>query len=217
LLKKPLKIMRLPQLKYTFFGLCLLTILIYVFLWSAIGLHAQRLLHQTPLQKADIALVLGNRAYLHEAPNPCLMGRVDAGVALAKQGLVSQLLMSGGRDSEDGMIEAQVMQSRAQSQGFTGNILLESQSRSTLDNLTFSRRILEQAHIKNIIIVSEPYHLWRAQKLVEAGHLGRALRVQYYAAQSQCWLNWGMVFKGALREPLAMINNVSKGYFKPTP
>jgi hypothetical protein len=28
-------------------------------------------------------------------------------------------------------------------------------------------------------------------------------------------MGWGMLFKGALREPIAIINNYSKGYFEP--
>jgi len=192
-------------------------ILLYTGLLIIIGTYAHHLLAHPPTQKSaqksDAALVLGNRAYLNGAPNPCLTGRVDAGVALAQQGLVSQLVMSGGQDDEDQRIEAQVMETYARSKGFQGNILLESRSSSTLENLKFSRPILQVAGIKNVIVVSEPYHMWRVKKLVDAGHLGHSFNVSYAAAQSQCWVTWGMLFKGALREPLAVINNYSKGYF----
>ena len=187
--------------------------IVYLSILITVGSYAKQLINNPPKQQAAAALILGNRAYLHGKPNPCLTGRVDEGLLLAQQGLVSTLLMSGGLDYEDKRIEALTMEAHARSKGFQGKILLESRSSSTLENLTFSRPILEAAGIQNIIITSEPYHMWRVKKLVEAGHLGREINVNYAAAPTQCWISWGMVFKGALREPLAIINNYAKGYF----
>ncbi|MDI1361477.1 YdcF family protein [Methylotenera sp.] len=186
---------------------------VYLSILITIGSYAKQLINHPPTQQADAALILGNRAYLHGKPNPCLTGRVDEGLLLAQQGLVSTLLMTGGLDYEDQRIEAVTMEAHARNKGFGGEILLESRSSSTLENLTFSRPILEAMDIQNIIITSEPYHMWRVKKLVEAGHLGREINVNYAAAPTQCWVSWGMAFKGALREPLAIINNYAKGYF----
>jgi len=178
-----------------------------------IASYAEQLIKAPPTQHADAALILGSRAYLHGMPNPCLTDRVDEGLLLSQQGLISTLLMSGGLDYESKHIEARVMEAHARSKGFQGVILLEWYSSSTLENLTFSRPIIEAKGIKRIIITSEPYHMWRVKRLVEAGHLGRKINVDYAAAPSQCWSNWGMASKGALREPLAVINNYAKGYF----
>lgn len=190
-------------------------LLIYLSILITIGSYAKQLLKNPPTHKADAALILGNRAFLHGMPNPCLIGRVDEGVTLSQQGLVSTLVMSGGLDVEDGLIEAESMKILALNKGFKGEILLESRSRSTLENLKFSRPILKSSGIKSIIITSEPYHMWRVKKLVDAGYLGKDFNVSYAAAPSQCWMEWGMLFKGSLREPLAVINNYAKGYFKP--
>ena len=209
-----LRLIFLPQwLRRSLYTFALAGTLVYLTILITIGSYAKQLINNPPSQQADAALILGNRAYLHGKPNPCLTGRVDEGLLLAQQGLVSTLLMSGGLDYEDERIEAVTMEANARSKGFQGEILLESRSSSTLENLTFSRPILDAAGIKNIIITSEPYHMWRVKKLVEAGHLGRKINVSYAAASSQCWVSWGMAFKGALREPLAVINNYAKGYF----
>jgi hypothetical protein len=61
-------------------------------------------------------------------------------------------------------------------------------------------------------VVSEPYHLWRIERLAHASGFDRAFDVQYAAAPTSCWLRWGMLFKGALREPAAIINNALNGY-----
>ncbi len=194
-------------------GLTIALALIYLSLYSIIGIHAHSLLKHPPIQKADAALILGNRAYLDGMPNPCLTGRVDTGLTLAQQGLVSTLMMSGGRDHEDNSIEAEVMAAYAKNRGYRGRILIEAHSSSTKENLEFSAPILSRANIKSVITVSEPYHLWRVKKLVAAGHLGHNFSISYAAAPSQCWQNWGMLSKGALREPLAIMHNYVKGHF----
>lgn len=81
-----------------------------------------------------------------------LTGRVDEGLALAQQDLVSTLVMSGGLDDEDKRIEAVTMEAHAISKGFQGEIFLESRSSSTIENLTFLRPILEDAGVKSVII-----------------------------------------------------------------
>ena len=194
-------------------GIAIAGLLVYLSLWLVIRSHAQQALENPPTRPADAALVLGARAYLHGTPNPCLVGRVQGGLDLAAQGLVTTLVMSGGGDREDGRIESETMREIAMRAGFRGQILLESQSRSTQENLSLSRPKLHDAGIKSVIIVTEPYHLWRAQKLVQASAFGREFEVQYKAAPSTCWQTWGMFYKGSLREPLAIMNNAARGYF----
>lgn len=200
-------------LRFAVYGSAVLLLIVYFSLYAIVARHAYDLLAHPPTQKADAALILGNKSYLNGAPNPCLTGRVDAGLALAQAGLVSTLVMSGGKDDEDGAIEALTMEQYALANAFKGRILLESRSSSTQENFAFSAPIMLNSQIKSVIVVSEPYHMWRAQKLVQAGHLGQDFEVFYAAAASQCWTDWGMLFKGAFREPLAIINNYAKGYF----
>lgn len=195
-------------------GIAIAGLLVYLSLWLVIRSHAQQALENPPTRPADAALVLGARAYLHGTPNPCLVGRVQGGLNLAAHGLVSTLVMSGGSDREDDRIESETMREIALGGGFRGQILLESQSRSTQENFSLSRAKLHDAGIKSVIVVTEPYHLWRVQKLVQASTFGREFDVQYMAAPSSCWQTWGMFYKGSLREPLAIINNYAKSYFK---
>ncbi|MGJ7488933.1 YdcF family protein [Variovorax sp. ZT4R33] len=174
--------------------------------------RAEALLAATP-RPADAALVLGNRAYRQGAPNPCLTGRVDAAVAMARAGLVPRLLMSGGVDHEDGRIESQVMDVHARAIGYSGPVLRESLSNSTRENLAMSLPLLREVGVTRVIVVSEPYHLWRVERLARASGFDRAFDVQYAAAPTACWRRWGMRFRGALREPLAIVNNAVHGYF----
>lgn len=186
----------------------------YLILFTIISLHARKLLTIPVSVKSDAALILGNRTYLHGSPNPCLTGRVDKGLILAEQGIVASLAMTGGRDNEDSRIEGDFMAAYAKKKGYKGSMLIESRSRSTKENLEFSAQVLKVANIKSVIIVSEPYHLWRTEKLVAAGHLSQGFDVSYAAAPTTCWTTWGMLHQGALREPLAIMHNYAKGYFQ---
>jgi uncharacterized SAM-binding protein YcdF (DUF218 family) len=186
--------------------------LAYAAIAAVIWQRADELLDNPPQRPADAALILGSRAYLDGKPNPCLTGRVDTGIALAQAGQVKQLVFTGGVDKEDGRIEADVMQQHAQGLGFAGPMLLEPASTSTRLNLSLSRPLLQAAGVRSVVIVSEPYHLWRVERLVRMSGFDRTFDVQYAAAPTSCWRRWGMLFKGALREPAAIINNAGHGY-----
>jgi uncharacterized SAM-binding protein YcdF (DUF218 family) len=186
--------------------------LVYAAIGAFIWWHARALLAHPPQRPADAALVLGARAYLDGKPHPCLAGRVDTAVALVKTGLVKQLVFSGGVDSEDGRTEATAMQQRAIALGFAGPMLLEPVSTSTRLNLSLSRTLMLAAGVHSVVIVSEPYHLWRVERLVRMSGFDRSFDVQYAAAPTSCWRALGPFSKGALREPAAIINNVGHGY-----
>lgn len=184
--------------------------------YAAIGAfnwrHSEDLLANPPRRQADAALVLGSRAYLDGKPHPCLTGRVDTALALAKAGLVRQLAFSGGVDSEDSRIEAITMGEHAIASGFTGPMVLEPASTSTRLNLSLSRPLLLAAGVRRVVIVSEPFHLWRVERLVKMSGFDESFDVQYAAAPTSCWQALGPFSKGALREPAAIINNAAHGY-----
>ena len=201
-----------PALRRGLLGAGLVLLLGYLAIAAVVWRRARWALDHPPQRTADVALILGNRAYRDGKPNPCLTGRVDAGLALAAQGRVQRLALSGGDDWEDGRNEAQVMAQHARASGYAGPLLLEGKSTSTRENLSMSAAVLQAAGVKSVIIVSEPYHLWRAERLVRASGFDRLFDVQYAAASTSCWRRWGMGFKGALREPLAIMNNGAHGF-----
>lgn len=115
------------------------------------------------LTVADIAVVLGNAVNRRGKPNPCLRSRVEAGVALYKQGKAGILLMSGGTDG-DGSNEAQAMSGMAVEMGVPEEkIRVEDRSESTYENIAFSRPLMNDA--ATVIIVSDAFHLARASWL----------------------------------------------------
>jgi len=186
-------------------GLAVLTLFV---VWQA-----RAWLAHAPAAPADAALILGNRAYLDGALNPCLAGRVARGVELARAGLAPRLVVSGGADSEDGRNEARVMATLAREAGFAGPVLLEPQADSTRENLSLSWPLLAAAGVRRVIVVSDASHLWRVQRLAAASGFDRAFEVQYVASDWRCARTSARQWQRVLREPLAIVNNAFNGYF----
>lgn len=69
------------------------------------------------------------------------------------------------------------------------------------------------AGVRRVIVVSEPDHLWRVERLARGSGFVHDVDVQYAAAPTACWQRWGLRFRGALREPLAIVNNAFHGDF----
>ena len=158
---------------------------------------------------SDAAIVLGAAVFHNGAWNPCLVARVQRGVALLKAGVVKRLILSGGVDIEDGVSEAAVMRQIALRSGANAAaLLLEPRATSTLENLEFSRDLMRREGLKSAVIVSDPYHLPRASLIA------RKLNLEFTvspAVNSPCWTRGQILSRFSLREPLAIIDNWLRG------
>ena len=120
-----------------------------------------------PVTRADAALVLGSSVY-GGSPSPIFKGRLDTAVDLYKHEVVYSILISGGATREGEPSEAYAGAQYVVGQGVSGtDVILESEARSTQDNLRFGASELARRGLKSWVVVSDPYHLRRAQMLVE--------------------------------------------------
>ena len=107
---------------------------------------------------ADIIVILGGgksgtTLSRHSA------ARLDHGAALYRQGGAPRILVSGGSDNSPS--EAEVMRDRLFSLGIPpGVILIETRSRSTLQNALFSERLVGE---DQVLLVTQPLHMARAR------------------------------------------------------
>ncbi len=117
--------------------------------------------------------------------NPCLVARVMHGVSLYKDHYAPKIVMTGGNDEESNVNEAETMKKIATEAGVPEkDILLEKESTSTHENFLLSKKILEEAGLLSIIVVTDPYHS------VRAGLIASKLHYQYSlspAVESACW------------------------------
>jgi uncharacterized SAM-binding protein YcdF (DUF218 family) len=98
-----------------------------------------------------------NRAASSPHYNSCLVSRINHAVWLYKEHYAPNILMSGGTDKEDNINEADTMKKIAMEDGVPGaDILVETKSASTYQNLVFSQKILNEADLHSAVIVTDP-------------------------------------------------------------
>lgn len=119
------------------------------------------------LGKADAAIVLG-AAVWEDEPSPVFEERIKHGIWLYKNGYVKKIIFTGGKSKEDELSEAVVAKNYAVAESVPEeDILLETQSKITQENLYFSKQVADKNDIKSFIIVSDPLHMKRAMLLAE--------------------------------------------------
>lgn len=114
---------------------------------------------------ADVILILGAAVWPDGRPSPILLSRVQAGVALYRQGYAPRMLLSGGLGKLPPP-EAEVMRRIAVSMGVPDDALLvEDASNSTWENVRNSARIMAAHGWRSVLLVSDPYHMFRACRM----------------------------------------------------
>ncbi len=108
-------------------------------------------------QKADLALVFGTR--YHEA--------TEKAFELYRDGLVHKIMLSGGINRVTGKNESLEMSKDLIRLGLKkSSLILESESTNSLENVLFSKRVIEEkigfGKIKKILAVVKNYHSRRA-------------------------------------------------------
>lgn len=134
-----------------------------------------------PLQPAQVAIVLGASVWPEATPSPTLASRTLAAVYLYDENMVQWIATTGGV-SGDYPSEGSVAAALAQQHGVSEDrLLIEGTSTNTWQNLKNLMPLLQEQGISDAIIVSDSFHLGRAQRM--AYDLGLQ-KVQVYACQS---------------------------------
>jgi uncharacterized SAM-binding protein YcdF (DUF218 family) len=110
---------------------------------------------------ADVAIVLGARAYADGRPSDALADRVRTGCELYNRGMTRRLLFSGGPG--DGAVhETEAMKNMAMSLGVPEqDIILDKQGVNTQATVKNTRSILQKIGARRVLVVSHFYHLPR--------------------------------------------------------
>lgn len=123
-----------------------------------------------PRKNRDYIIVLGSGLIKGQVP-PLLGGRIKAAVRFAKTQQAKgkghpYLVMSGGQGDDEPRSEAAAMKEYALAEGYDEEqILTETESRNTLENMKFSQKQIEEhGSEKNcrVAYATSSYHLFRA-------------------------------------------------------
>ena len=112
-------------------------------------------------KKSDCVLVLGCQVK-GTYPSPFLQERLKEGIRLYKEGYGKCIIVSGGKGPGENIAEAEAMKRYLLDKGIDENkIIMEDKSKNTMDNLTFSKKVMEDKGFKTAVVVSNKYHLKR--------------------------------------------------------
>ncbi|HEY3416255.1 MAG TPA: YdcF family protein [Armatimonadota bacterium] len=113
---------------------------------------------------APVIVVLGARVLANHQPGDSLRARTLHAVQLYRSGFAPRILFTGGLGAY-APTEAEVAAQLALREGVPpGAILQENESTSTTENVRNTAVICRKHGWTRVIVVSDPYHLWRAQR-----------------------------------------------------
>ena len=119
------------------------------------------LFHLRKKRNADYIIVLG-AGIIGSKVTPLLAARIEKGIELLHYNPNAVLIMSGGQGPGEDIPESKAMANYAADKGVdTEKIIMEQKSVSTLENLRFSRELMDKQKPK-IIVVTTAYHVFRA-------------------------------------------------------
>ena len=119
--------------------------------------------------RSDVIIVLGAGTRDDGTANRAQTRRIRHGVVLYQRGLAPYLLCTGGYTNNHPRSEAQSCVDLARQLGVPpGAILREDVSTTTLENAAEAQKVMAAKGLKRAIIVTDNFHLFRAEWLFRA-------------------------------------------------
>lgn len=109
----------------------------------------------------DAIVVLGAAQY-NGRPSPVLRARLDHALQLYAEGLAPRIVVTGGVGRGDTTSEATVGRHYLVGHGVPPSaVVVQPQGRSTQASMTAVAEWLETEHLNRVILVSDPFHMFR--------------------------------------------------------
>lgn len=186
---------------------CMISLLIIMLINLYVIFSTKDQIVENDLEKIkdiDCVIILGAGIW-GDSPSPMLQDRLDVGIELYKDGVVPKIIMSGdhGRKEYD---EVNVMKEYAIDNGVPSvDIFMDHAGFSTYDSIYRAKEIFGA---KNIIIVTQEYHLYRAL------YISNSLDLNAYGESADTRKYSGQLYR-ELREVLARNKDFVKSIYKP--
>ncbi len=116
---------------------------------------------------SDVAIVLGagtNRGKL----SPVYRERINHSIMLYKKNIIDKIIFTGGYGKGQKQSDSYVAKIYAMENGVSEkDIFIEEKSNYTIENLKYSKQIIDSLKLSSSILISDPLHMKRAIKLAE--------------------------------------------------
>ena len=115
---------------------------------------------------ADAIVVFGAAEYVGH-PSPVYRARLDHAYNLFERGLASVIITTGGAGNDPHFSEGQVGRDYLEGRGVPDvNLIAETQGSDTDESVQRVATILRANGMHSVLLVSDAYHLYRAQKMM---------------------------------------------------
>jgi len=150
--------------------------------------------------KKNIGVVLGAAVWSGNKPSPSLSSRVDKAIELYNTGYIGRILLTGSNAPGE-LSEAKIAFIYAKELGMdTTKIILEQETTSSSEQIQFiMRKLVPDKDIKDIIIISDSYHLPRVLEI------SRFYNITIKVAASKLQLDFKSKLYNKIRESLALV------------
>ena len=129
----------------------------------------------------DYVVVLGAQIYDDGSPSPVLRHRLDAALDYLRDNSQTKVVVSGGKGPNEPYAEAKGMAAYLEANGIAAErIVQEPRSVNTLQNVTFSRELMDQANPR-VGIVTNNFHVFRAVRIARKVGLVDACGIAGYS------------------------------------
>lgn len=149
-------------------------------------------------QNADAIVVLGAAQY-DGVPSPVFQARLDHAYDLFMQNRAPKIILSGGKQLGDMYSEAASGKMYLTSRGIVQDVFyLDENSFSTKQNIDRVHEIAEAHSIETFIIVSDPFHMFRALTIAhDLGLSAKGSPTRTSPINQNGWLEFEFVIREA--------------------
>ena len=146
--------------------------------------------HRSDEQPASAIIVLGAGLF-GDQPSLVFQERINHALKLYEAGYTPLIIFTGGLGVGKTITEAEAAQAYARQHGLPAEaMLLETQSRSTEQNLYYAKKLALEHGLENFILVSDPLHQKRAMSIAQD------MGLTVYSSPTQTsryksWRAWG--------------------------
>ena len=153
---------------YSILVMLLLYLSVFVYTYKFIESGVTYKLTYSESSPAEVAVILGAAVWKYNKPSTILKLRIDKGLQLYSQGIVKKLQLTGsnapGELPEADVAFYYLMEKKVN----PADIRIESESRSTLDQISYIKNVLiEKSGFQKIVVISDAFHLPRVKELAE--------------------------------------------------
>ncbi len=158
---------RIPQRTLILWFLASVPLLLLCVYLVSLSIRISRESTHDEAQKSDLIIVMGAAEY-RGRPSPVLRARLDHAVTLWKQRKAPYILTTGGAGGDPTFTEAEVGRSYLMDRGIPATaILTEKGGSTTMQSISAAAEIMSRLELKNCILVSDGYHIFRAKRMLQ--------------------------------------------------